>query len=251
MTGNRRVSNAEMVAELEELIKKYNKKPEKKIKKKELAQLFKELEVIVPMKADFDESDIFEEEIDNVSLHPDIVTDDMGARLIPVFTSYFQMPVEYMDNFSFVRMEASAVYSLMNESEDLNGIVLNPYTECNLELKKKKHADKKKTETRSYSKATDLMPEAMIIYKNKKYLIDKTPFIIGRENSNIDIPESYISKIHVVISCKDGRFRVADYASTNGTALNGTPLKPKVYYELCDGYEIELAEKENMVVYIN
>ena len=55
----------------------------------------------------------------------------------------------------------------------------------------------------------------------------------------------------VVISCKDGKYRIADYDSTNGTKVNGTQLRPKVYYELRDGYRIELAEKEEMVVYIN
>ena len=96
--------------------------------------------------------------------------------------------------------------------------------------------------------------EQTIFYLNEhniKYEINKTPFTIGRENANIVIPETYISKIHVVISYKDGKYRIADYASTNGTKVNGTQLRPKVYYELRDGYEIELSDQENMIVYIN
>ena len=46
-------------------------------------------------------------------------------------------------------------------------------------------------------------------------------------------------------------YKRQDYDSTNGTKVNGTQLRPKVYYELRDGYRIELAEKEEMVVYIN
>ena len=57
--------------------------------------------------------------------------------------------------------------------------------------------------------------------------------------------------IHVIISYKDGKYRIADYDSTNGTKVNGTKLRPKVYYEIRDGYEIELSEKEKMIVYIN
>ena len=93
--------------------------------------------------------------------------------------------------------------------------------------------------------------EAIIVYDNKKYPIKKTPFTIGREGTNIEIPESYISKIHVVISYKDGKYRIADYDSTNGTKLNGTALRSKVYYEVRDGYEIELSDKEKLLVYIN
>ena len=93
--------------------------------------------------------------------------------------------------------------------------------------------------------------EALIIYNNQKFVINKSPFVIGRENADITIPETYISKIHVIISYKDGKYRIADYDSTNGTKVNGTKLRPKVYYEIRDGYEIELSEKEKMIVYIN
>lgn len=251
MANNKRINNTELVYELEEMIKKYNKKPEKKIKKKEIVQLFQEAEIIVPVRANFEESDVFGEVIDNVSMRPDIVKDGMRARLLPVFTSYNQIPVDYMNTFSLIRMSAASAYSFMNDCEDLSGMVINPFTECNLELKKKKTAERKMSETKNYEKVPETTAEAMIIYKNKKYSINKTPFTIGRENSNIVIPESYISKIHVVISYKDGKYRVADYDSTNGTKVNGTQLRPKVYYELRDGYVIELSEKEKMMVYIN
>lgn len=245
-----RVNNAELVYQIEDMIKKYNKKPEKKIKKKDIVQLFQNVEIIVPAGMNFDESEIFGESIDGISLSPDVVKDGRKSRLLPVFTSYEQIPRDYMDNFSLIRISASYAYSYMNECDELNGIVINPFTECNLELRKKK-VEKQNTVTKSYAKAAPEESEAMIIYKNKKYAINKTPFIIGRDNANITIPETYISKIHVVISYKDGKYRIADYDSTNGTTVNGTQLRPKVYYELRDGYEIELSEKEKMLVYIN
>lgn len=251
MANNKRVNNTELIYQIEEMIKKYNKKPEKKIKKRDIVQLFQEAEIIVPVRADFDEADVYGEVIDKVSMRPDIVKDGMRARLLPVFTSYNQIPVDYMNTFSLIRMSASYAYSFMNDCEELSGMVINPFTEYNLELKKKKSVDKKVAETKNYQKAPETTAEAMVIYKNKKYIINKTPFIIGRENANIIIPEAYISQIHVVISYKDGKYRIADYDSTNGTKVNGTQLRPKVYYELRDGYVIELSEKEKMMVYIN
>ena len=53
------------------------------------------------------------------------------------------------------------------------------------------------------------------------------------------IPETYITKIHVMITYKYCKYIISDYDSTNGTKVNGTKLRPKVYYEIRDGYEIE------------
>ncbi len=246
-------NNMELVYQIEDMIKKYNKKPEKKIRKKDIVDMLQKAEIILAMRTGFEEAEIFEEIIEGITLKPDIVKDGGRARLLPVFTSYEQIPRDYMDSFSFIKVPASYAYTFMNDCENLNGMVLNPFTEYNLELRKKRSAPKTQVSaTKHYKKdVADTEPEAMIIYNNKKYPIKKTPFTIGRENASIDIPETYISKIHVVISCKDGKYRIADYDSTNGTRINGTQLRPKVYYELRDGYRIELAEKEEMVVYIN
>lgn len=249
--------NSDLVYEIEDLIKKYNKKPEKKVKKKDIVSLLQNAEIIMAVKAGFDDSEIFEEVMEGVSLRPDIVKDGERSRLLPVFTSYEQIPEDYMNIFSLIRIPAMDAYTFMNECEDLDGMVLNPFTEVHLELKKKKDLSRKtitkhyKKEPVSNNKNLQSQPEAMVIYNNKKYIINKSPFTIGRENANIVIPQTYISKIHVVISFKDGKYRVADYDSTNGTRVNGTLLKPKVYYELRDGYIIELSEKEKMIVYIN
>lgn len=246
-------NNSELVYRIEDMIKKYNKKPEKKVKKKDIIDILQKADVIMAMRTVFDNADIYDETIEGVELRPDIVKDGGRSRLLPVFTSYEQIPKDYMDNFSFIKVPASYAYNFMNNCDGLNGMVLNPFTEYNLELRKKRTTAKAMVSaTKHYKKDVQSNePEAMIIYNNKKYSIKTSPFTIGRENASIDIPETYISKIHVVISCKDGKYRIADYDSTNGTKINGTPLRPKVYYELRDGYRIELAEKEEMVVYIN
>lgn len=250
--GNRRTGNMELVYQIEEMIKKYNKKPEKKIKKKDIVKMIQDAEIIVAARTDFEEAEMLGDIIDGVSLKPDVVKDGRRARLLPIFTSYGQIPEEYMNTFSLIRMSASAAYSYMNDCEELDGMVVNPFTEYNLELKKKKNNESEIAATRTHGPVSQpAQKEAMIIYNNKKYSIKKTPFIIGRDNANIVIPETYISKIHVVISFKEGKYRIADYGSTNGTKVNGTPLRPKVYYEIRDGYTIELSEKEKMVVYMN
>ncbi len=246
-------NNAELVYQIEDMIKKYNKKPEKKIKKKDIVNLLEKAQIIMTVKSDFSVADVYDEIISGVALKPDIVKDGTRARLLPVFTSYDQIPSDYMETFSFVKVPASYAYSFMNECEYIQGMVLNPFTEYNLELKKKKGEPKLAPKsTRHFNKEISHdQPTAMLIYNNKKYTVNKTPFTIGRENASIVIPETYISKIHVVISYKDGKYRIADYDSTNGTRINGTQLRPKVYYELRDGYKIELADKEEIIVYIN
>ena len=50
-------NNADLAHEIEELIKKYNKKPEKKIKKRDIIELFQQCEVIVAAKVDYRLSD--------------------------------------------------------------------------------------------------------------------------------------------------------------------------------------------------
>lgn len=253
MARNNKLNNEQLILHIEEMIKKYNKKPEKKIKKKDIVKMFQKATVILPVTIDLSDAAENNEIIEGMISKPDIVKDGKRTRLIPVFTSYEQIPRDYMDNFSLLRVSSSFVYSYMEMVDDINGIVINPFTELNLELRKKMSDRKQQTNnTRQYEMETPAIdrPEAMVIYNNKKYPINKIPFTIGREGTNIEIPESYISKIHAVISYKDGKYRVADYDSTNGTRVNGTELKSKLYYEIRDGYEIELSDKEKMLIYI-
>ena len=51
-------NNADLAHEIEELIKKYNKKPEKKIKKRDIIELFQQCEVIVAAKVDYSDCQI-------------------------------------------------------------------------------------------------------------------------------------------------------------------------------------------------
>ncbi len=242
--------NMDLIRDIEELIKRYNKKPDKEVKKKDIVTLLQKASVLVPGKVSTKTTSMQGEILEGIDFQFDVVKDDGRARLLPVFTSFEQIPQDYLDTFSFVRINSGKIYKYIEECDNIRGMVVNPFTEYNLEIKKKQMS--KKARTRGISKAVDAgEQEAIVVYDNKKYPIKKTPFTIGREGTNIEIPESYISKIHVVISYKDGKYRIADYDSTNGTKLNGTALRSKVYYEVRDGYEIELSDKEKLLVYIN
>ncbi|MCR5430788.1 MAG: SseB family protein [Eubacterium sp.] len=241
--------NMELIADIEESIKQYNKKPDKDVKKRDIVTLLQKAAVLVPGKVNTKTTSVTSEVLEGIDFQFDVVKDDGRARLVPVFTSFEQIPQDYLDTFSFIRINCGRVYKFIEDCDNLRGMVVNPFTEYNFEIKKKQMS--KKARTRGVSKAVEGSQEAIIVYDNKKYPIKKTPFTIGREGTNIEIPESYISKIHVVISYKDGKYRIADYDSTNGTKLNGTALRSKVYYEVRDGYEIELSDKEKLHVYIN
>lgn len=239
----------ELIQEIEDLIKRYNKKPDKNITKKDIVTLLQNADVIVPGRTNIKNISVSDEIFEGVNFRPDVVKDGGKVRLLPVFTSYEQIPQDYLDTFSFLRVNCGAVYKAIENIDNIRGMVVNPFTEYNLEIKKKNPS--KRSRTQGYAKPIDTTKaEAVIMYNDNKYVIKKTPFTIGRENTNIEIPRSYISKIHVVISFKDGKYRIADYASTNGTKVNDTVLRPKVYYEIRDGYEIELADKEKMYIYI-
>ena len=84
----------------------------------------------------------------------------------------------------------------------INGLVINPFTEANLELRKKRMTNPNSDATRNFGntiqpkraeKPVVNQGEALVIYNNQKFVINKSPFVIGRENADITIPETYIS----------------------------------------------------------
>ena len=56
---------------------------------------------------------------------------------------------------------------------------------------------------------------------------------IGRENCEITIPSDSLSRKHAQITLsQDGDYCLCDLGSTNGSFINGAPLKPKTHYKL-------------------
>ena len=54
-------NNSELVYQIEDMIKKYNKKPEKKVKKKDIVELLQKSEILMAMRTSFDDADIYNE----------------------------------------------------------------------------------------------------------------------------------------------------------------------------------------------
>lgn len=74
----------------------------------------------------------------------------------------------------------------------------------------------------------------------QRWTIDDDEFMIGRgSDCGVVLPERQVSRYHVVIRRKDGRYFLEDLGSKNGTHLNGTQIQGTV--PLQDGDEIQIA----------
>ena len=79
------------------------------------------------------------------------------------------------------------------------------------------------------------------------------PLVIGRTYSRDDISpdidlsqydaDNSISRRHAMIALADGKMRIVDLSSANGTFLENKRLKPKVSYEVRNNAIIRLSEK--------
>lgn len=68
--------------------------------------------------------------------------------------------------------------------------------------------------------------------------LDRSVMTIGRSNScDLTVQDDRISGSHMVITFAAGEFRLRDNDSTNGTLLNGSPVKE---FALRDGDQIRL-----------
>jgi hypothetical protein len=84
-------------------------------------------------------------------------------------------------------------------------------------------------------------------FARQSWVIERTPLVIGREaDCDIILNEPKISRQHVRLTqTAEGRFQVEDLESTNGTWVNGVPLKGARLLE--DGDELDLARMVTMV----
>ncbi len=74
----------------------------------------------------------------------------------------------------------------------------------------------------------------------QRWTIDNDEFIIGRgSDCQIILPERQVSRHHVKILYKNGRYILHDLGSRNGTHLNGTLFEGQT--QLQDGDEISIA----------
>lgn len=74
----------------------------------------------------------------------------------------------------------------------------------------------------------------------QRWTIDRDELLIGRGNdSDIVLPERQVSRHHVKIHYRDGRYFLEDLESKNGTFLNGQQVTGTVPIQ--DGDEIQIA----------
>jgi hypothetical protein len=84
-------------------------------------------------------------------------------------------------------------------------------------------------------------PPLYVLFDNKRYLVDKDQFIIGRGSKSSDLPikDGNISRKHAAVIRKNGAYYIKDLGSTNGIDYNGQRIDNKrieegdVFY-LCD-----------------
>ncbi|RHR36661.1 SseB family protein [Eubacterium sp. AF19-12LB] len=239
------MSNFEIIKEMEDLLKKYNRKTDKAIYKKSIVKLLQSAEVILAADVDFKKAQSDGEFLEKVILKTDVVKDSERKRMLPIFTSFDQIPDDYAEHFSLIRVQSRVCYNLMNERDDIDGLVINPFTKSMPLIKKVDDNPIRKTEVKAE------IDDFVLVHNGERYVVNKWPFTIGRVGTDIEINESYISKIHTILVYKDGKYIIADNESTNGTKVNGILLKPKVPVVLHSGYKILIADEEEFEVYIN
>lgn len=239
------MSNFEIIKEMEELLKKYSKKPDKSIYKKSIVKLLQSAIIILPADINFKIAEVNDASLENVIINTDVVKDSERKRMLPIFTSLEQIPDDYAEHFSLIRVQSRVCYNLMNKRDDIDGIVINPFTKSMPLIKKVDDKPIKKSVVKAE------VDDFVLVHNGERYVVSKWPFTIGRTGTDIEINESYISKIHTIFAYKNGKYIIADNDSTNGTKVNGIALKPKVPVVLHSGYKVLIADEEEFEVYIN
>jgi len=85
----------------------------------------------------------------------------------------------------------------------------------------------------------------------KRISFDENAVIIGRnsgdDNPEIPIDNEYVSRRHAEISFNDGKYKIRDLNSTNGTSLHGQIIEPETFYSLIDNTVIGLGISSGIV----
>ena len=79
-----------------------------------------------------------------------------------------------------------------------------------------------------------------------KLTVDQFPFSLGRDPAQCDYSvtsDSALSRKHLTLHWKNGRVFAVDEGSSNGSAVNGVPLKPGAYAALKRGSKIQIGKQ--------
>ena len=84
------------------------------------------------------------------------------------------------------------------------------------------------------------------------FAVNSFPFIIGKNNyeTNLTLNNSAVSRKHLAIYNDNGKYRVVDLGSKNGTLVNGMRIAPGAAHDIANGDTLIIAN-EKMQVRIN
>ena len=155
-----------------------------------------------------------------------------------------------------VESAGNKVQNLHNQTQDVNSVVSNDAFSPNYSTT---NADYGETTVlggdNAYGETTVLgeenyqnkiSPYLIRVKNNEKISINKAMFRIGKEKSYVDYfidDNTYISRGHANILCKDGRCYIVDNNSRNHTYVNGEMITSGNEVELKNGDTIKLANE--------
>lgn len=85
---------------------------------------------------------------------------------------------------------------------------------------------------------------------NQEFVVDKSPFIIGKRNGEVDacIENSHVSRKHAKLEQERGLFFLTDLGSTNGTYINGRRILAEKKEAVSPGDRISFADQMFLLV---
>ena len=94
----------------------------------------------------------------------------------------------------------------------------------------------------------DRLPAAYLIHRGRHVPISRSPFLMGKLNSSIQLDyaiegNNRVSRSHATILFVGEQYQIRDNQSRNGTSLNGRLLLPLQPAPLADGDEIKLFDE--------
>lgn len=101
--------------------------------------------------------------------------------------------------------------------------------------------------TEATSLLDDSFPTIVRMSTGEEAVINKPVFKIGKERAKVDFwitGNKTVSRVHVKILSKSGRYFILDNNSSNKTYINGGVLLPEVETMLADGDIIKLSDEE-------
>lgn len=97
---------------------------------------------------------------------------------------------------------------------------------------------------------TMAMSSLVLLSDNKKIIIDKYPFVIGKSSDETDYTladSKMVSRIHCRIEYDKGEYFIVDMASTNGTCVNNVRIPSEKMIPIHNGDKITIADLDYIV----